>query len=123
MIDTYEIAKNLALTGALGYSNKDASAMLKLVSQLPPRMDELIRAERGRFAAMPKALGGITGCGALFRVPSVLDKMPKDLFPSHVAATNYARDRQHDWNVVPPPPAPIKVDVTINLKSRPSETS
>jgi hypothetical protein len=68
-------------------------------------------------------IGGITGCGALFRVPSVLDKMPKDLFPSHVAATNYARDRQHDWNVVPPPPAPIKVDVTINLKSRPSETS
>jgi hypothetical protein len=70
MTDTYAIAKNLALTGALGYSNKDVSAMLKLTSQLRPGMDELIRAERGRFAAMPKAIGGITA------------GFPKDLYTS-----------------------------------------
>jgi hypothetical protein len=140
MIDTYGIAKNLALTGALGYPkltevgsifNKDVSAMLKLISPLSAGMDEMIRADRDRFAAM-KAVGGVTGCGRLAHIPSVLDTLPKDLSPS--IATNYLGmslikelrdvccDRQHDWYVVPPPPEPIRLEVTINLKSRPPGT-
>jgi hypothetical protein len=93
MIDTYGIAKNLAPTGALGYSNKDVSAMLKLVSQLSPEMDELIRADRDRFAIMKKALGGITGCGALAHVPSVLDTLPKDLYPLIAPISSLTYDR------------------------------
>jgi hypothetical protein len=130
MMDTYGIARNLALTGAIGYPkvselgsiyNKDVSAMLKLVSSLPPGMDGLIRAERDRFAVMKKALGGIAECGvglpklyASITELSAGQALIKDLVTTR-------RDRQHDWNVVPPPPAPIRVDMTINFVSKPPD--
>jgi hypothetical protein len=81
-------------------------------------MEERIRAERDRFAVMTKALGGITVFGDLPRVPSVFYNIPKDLIPSLATATKFARDRSRDWNVVPPPPGPIKVVETINLDIR-----
>jgi hypothetical protein len=100
-MDTYAIGKNLALTGALGYpkvseldsifNNQDVSAMLKLTSALPPGMDKLIRAERDRFAAM-KAVGGVTGLGPLAHVHSVIDKLPKDLYPA-IAMSSSLVDR------------------------------
>jgi len=101
MIDTYEIAKNIALTGALGYPqmselgsiyNKDVAAMLKLVSPLSPAMDEIIRAERDRLAVM-KAFGKIAGCGPLAHVPNVFDTLPKDLYPSIAPISSLMDDR------------------------------